>query len=164
MAESARALPSRGVPPMLSLKLGRLFPVYRFVIFPLSQWRCNLHSHGSGSIVQFQNSDSWETSSVGTNYWQQLSRVLQSHSCQRLAVLLVMPSLWGRVKRPIALIVQWLLSEMRRYKQLITIINYCLIRNAIISLLSVTIEGAYYSSFILVSSVRVLYQEVYLVS
>jgi hypothetical protein len=49
---------------VLSLESGRLFPVYRFVIFPLSQWRCNLHSHGSGSSFGFQNLDGWETT-----YW-----------------------------------------------------------------------------------------------
>jgi hypothetical protein len=53
---------------------------------------------------------------------------------------------------------------MRRREQSIAAINYCPIRNATVSLLSATIGGAYYSSFILVSSVRALYQEAYPVS
>jgi hypothetical protein len=165
----ARALPSHGVSPVL-FQVGETIPpsfllhsMLHFV-FSLSQWRCNLHSHGSGSTVRFQNPDGWETSSVGTDYRQQLSRVLWSHSCQRLAVLPVMPSLWGRVKRPVASIVRWLPSGMRRREQSIAATNYCPMRNATVSLLSATVEGAYYSSFVLVSSVRALYQEMYPVS
>jgi hypothetical protein len=53
---------------------------------------------------------------------------------------------------------------MRRREQSIAATNYCPMRNATVSLLSATVGGAYYSSFILVSSVRALYQEAYLVS
>jgi hypothetical protein len=106
----ARALPSHGVSPVLFPSRGdysSVFPAAFYASFcaSLSQWHCNLHSHGSGSTVQFQNPNGWETSSVRTDYQQQLSHILWSHFCQRLAVLLVMLSLWGRVKRPVALIV-----------------------------------------------------------
>jgi hypothetical protein len=106
----ARALPSHGVSPVL-FQVGETIPpsflLYSMLhfVFSLSQWRCNLHSHGSGpslvSSILMAGKLALSELTISRNYPVYYGRI----PVRDLPSLRLCRLYKGRVKRPITSIV-----------------------------------------------------------